>query len=97
MPSIQRLYDKLKSEDFVVVAVNVQDSQDTARKFIEDNHLTLPVILDKELIATRMYGIRGFPTTFLIDKDGTMRAMYVGSREWDAENVLAVMRSLLNK
>ena len=95
MPSIQRLYDRLKDRGFEVVAVNVRDTEKTARDFIRENNHTFTVLLDKEFTATGMYGIRGFPTTFIVDKAGKLRAMYVGTREWDDPAVVKVFEQLL--
>jgi len=95
MPSIQKMYDQLKSRGLEVVAVNVRDSEETARQFIRENNHTFPVLLDAEFTATGMYGIRGFPTTFIVDRTGKLRAMYVGTREWDDPSVIQVFEKML--
>jgi peroxiredoxin len=95
MPSIQRMYDRLKNERFEVLAVSVNDSPEVAKAFISRNNYTFPVVLDLEYRATQTYGIRGFPTTYIIDKQGNLIGKLVGSRDWDAPEVLAVFHKLI--
>jgi peroxiredoxin len=96
MPSIQRMYDILKSDGFTVLAVSVNDSPEAVKTFISRNNYTFPVALDSQYTATQTYGIRGFPTTYIIDKQGTLIGKLVGSLDWDAPEVLAVFRKLIN-
>jgi peroxiredoxin len=95
MPSLQRFYDRLKEQGLEIVAVNVQDAEQTAREYITKNKHTFPVLLDKEYKAVEQYGPRGFPTTYLIDREGYLQAMLVGSREWDAPEIINVFKKLL--
>ncbi|MBN1523770.1 MAG: TlpA family protein disulfide reductase [Spirochaetales bacterium] len=95
MPSIQKMYDQLKDKGLEIVAVNVQDSEKTARDFIKENNHTFPVLLDTEYTATQIYGIRGFPTTFLVDREGYLVAKLVGSRDYAAPEVISVLTKLL--
>ena len=95
MPSIQKMYDLLKDKGLEVVAVNVQDSEKTARDYIRDNKHTFPVLLDTQFTVTQTYGIRGFPTTFLVDKEGYLIAKLVGSRDYASSDVIKTLTSLL--
>jgi peroxiredoxin len=50
----------------------------TVETFLEDNRLSLPVLLDSDGDITRRYGMPGIPTTFFIDRDGILRAKVIG-------------------
>jgi peroxiredoxin len=96
MPSMQRLYDRCKAAGLEIVAVDVRDTEEEARAFIQKNKHTFPVLLDTNLQATGTYGVGVFPTTFLIDREGYLRAMINGGREWDSPEVIAVFSKILS-
>lgn len=96
MPSIQRMYDQLKHKDFEILAVSVNDTPAAAKSYIKQNSFTFPVLLDLEYKASQMYGIRGFPTTYLVDKKGNLIGKLVGSKEWDSPEVMKVLTTVIN-
>jgi cytochrome c-type biogenesis protein len=84
MPDIEALYQEYgKNEEEVIflgVANPVSDeypdnadiTKDKIIKFLEDNNLTFPVVFDETGGVLEDYFISGFPTTFLIDKEGNV-------------------------
>jgi peroxiredoxin len=93
MPAMERLYEQYGGKGLVVVAVS-QDQEpgpdaveggtlkDVAG-FVAENHLTFPVLLDPKARLTRIYGIVGLPTTFLIDRQGRIVRKVLGPARWD--------------
>jgi peroxiredoxin len=56
------------------------------------------VLFDKEQqVYFDRYGILGFPTTFIIDRDGIIREKILGDRPWDAPDMKAKIGTLLSK
>jgi thiol-disulfide isomerase/thioredoxin len=55
----------------------------------------LPVLLDPEGRAERALGVRGIPTTLLIDRHGRERARFEGAANWHAEAVMEEVRALV--
>jgi peroxiredoxin len=96
MPSIQRMYDQFKHKDFEVLAINVNDTPAAAKSYVKENKLTFPVLLDLEYKASQTYGVRGFPTTYIVDKSGNLIGKLVGSREWDTPDVIEVLNTVIN-
>jgi len=96
MPSIQRMYNQLKNKDFEILAVNVNDTPAAAGQYIKQKNYTFPVLMDLEYKASQVYGIRGFPTTYLVDKRGKLIGKLVGSREWDSPEVIEVFNTIIN-
>lgn len=82
MPDIEALYKEYgeNSEDVVFLGVSNPKSQkypqsadvekDEVLKFLDDNGYTFPVVFDETGEIYEKYGIRSYPTTFLIDKEG---------------------------
>ncbi|MEG0711279.1 MAG: cytochrome c biogenesis protein/redoxin [Niameybacter sp.] len=90
MPDIEALYKDygLNAEDVVVLGVafpNMGDekSKEEVIQFLEDEGYTFPVVMDEEGALAYYYGISAFPTTFLINPDGTVEGYLRGmmSRE----------------
>lgn len=95
MPSMERLYNTLKSKGFEIVAVNQGEREKTVSRFITDYDLTFDVLLDGSQEIGSMYGARSIPTTYLIDRNGMILGMAVGGREWDTPEYLALFNKIL--
>nr|MCR5754437.1 TlpA family protein disulfide reductase [Acetatifactor sp.] len=80
LPDIQALHEKyFKMDDPDVVVLGVAfpglgDEQDVAgeTRFLEDNGLTYPVLMDEDAELLLPYYITAYPTTFMIDPDGNV-------------------------
>jgi peroxiredoxin len=96
MPSMQTLYDTLGTDDFEIVAVNLQEGAGPVESFVDEHGYTYPVLLDSSGRTGGMYGVRSIPSTFLIDRDGTLLGMFVGGREWDTPDVLAFFQQVVD-
>jgi thiol-disulfide isomerase/thioredoxin len=94
---MERLYQQLDNNQFVVLAVDLREQRDIVRDFADDLGLTFPILLDSQGITGSVYGVRGIPTTFLIDKDGKLVARLVGSKEWDTPEFADIIRQLINE
>jgi len=71
----------------LLAAAQDQDPQKAAA-FVKANNYKFPVLLDPQGKAGRLYGVTAYPTTYLIDKKGRIRAREVGSSDWSARSVV---------
>lgn len=78
MAELQPVYARLRSRGLEILAVNVAQDRDTARRFVEPLKLTYPVLLDPEGATARAYGVQALPTTWLLDGNGVVRGKIVG-------------------
>jgi peroxiredoxin len=79
MPTLQDFYIDHQAEGFVIIAINDGDSTADVLQFVDDYELTFPVWLDPTYIATEQaFKTRGLPTSFVIDRNGTIKLMWVG-------------------
>tara|TARA_R110002049_G_scaffold39896_1_gene122196 strand:+ start:1805 stop:2374 length:570 start_codon:yes stop_codon:yes gene_type:complete len=97
MPSIERLSNLHKGEDFAILAVNVAENLDTVFSFTGtlDPVPTFPIVFDKDGSVLKAWPVRGLPTTFVLDKQGRIAYRAVGGREFDNPAILAQINALL--
>lgn len=80
MPGFQRFYEKYRDSRFIVIAINDGESAPEIRKFATDYSLTFPIWLDPTYEATeRAFKAANLPTSYVIDRRGTVRLMWVGA------------------
>lgn len=79
MPTLQSFYNQHAKQGFTIVAVNDGDPTSDVEQFLKDHHLTFSVWLDPTYIATaQAFKTPNLPTSYVIDRQGTMRLMWVG-------------------
>ncbi|MCE1254397.1 MAG: TlpA family protein disulfide reductase [Anaerolineae bacterium] len=61
------------------LGVDYVDTQDPALKFISSHGVTYPNGPDLGANISKMFNITGVPETFLIGKDGTLKAIQIGA------------------
>lgn len=96
MPSMERTYQKLKGEDFEMLAIHVGPSSKGAEKFRDQLGLTYPILMDERMALTS-WEVRGLPTTYILDPEGNIIAEAVGDRDWDDEALLTRLKALIKK
>ena len=97
MPSMQRIYHELKSEGFEIVAINLREGKKMVKEFLDQYKLIFPVLLDKDGRVGAIYGARSIPTTYLIDRDGSIIGRVIGAREWDTREIKIAFKEILEK
>lgn len=70
LDSLNRTYPRLKSEGIEVLAIDIQESAQRVRGFVQRKLLTFPVLLDLDGSVAEAYGLVGVPTFVLINKAG---------------------------
>lgn len=79
MPDIEKMYQKYKDKDFVVLAVDLGEDRDTVKNFIEKNKFSFNVLLDSDQSVGEKYNISAIPVSVFIDKKGNVVAKKVGA------------------
>ena len=78
MPEIQEFYEQYGG-DVQFILVSLDDSLETAKKFIEDEGYTFPVYFDSTFMGSYSYGASSIPLTYFIDAHGQMVAYFRGA------------------
>jgi peroxiredoxin len=67
------------AKDVPVIAVATQSgTTDDVMDYIREHNLRFPVLVDEQGRLAKQFGVRAFPTTFIIDAQGVIRNVEVG-------------------
>ena len=98
MPAMEKVYQELKDENFTILAISTRDARETRQKvvdYINEEGYTFPVLFDETAEAVPgFYHTGSIPTSYVIDKNGTVVARLVGAFEWDTSEVVDLLREL---
>lgn len=93
MPSMEKLWNKSKDKNFVILAVSVdQDETQKVADFIKTNKYTFPVFHDYDGKLSEMFLVRSIPTTYILDKDGVILSKDSGAQDWSKLDVEAISK-----
>jgi peroxiredoxin len=94
MPYIQQVYDEWQEKGLVLLAIDLGEDADTVAKFIQEQGLSFPVLLDSDMKVATQYKVASLPTTLFIDKDGIIQGIQVGA--FSSKEVIESVLSLLD-
>ncbi len=97
MPSMQRAWEQTRDQGVVLLAINWGDDAEAVDVFFEKRMKTpvdFPVLLGGDRAMTSAWGVRGLPTTFVINPEGAIVFEVVGEREWDDPELLQQVLAL---
>jgi peroxiredoxin len=95
MPAMERLWRHYRERGFVIVAVSVDADAKRIPPFVAEHRLSFPIAHDPRMDAANAWGVRGLPTSFLVDREGTVTALALGPRAWDARPARALVEGML--
>jgi thiol-disulfide isomerase/thioredoxin len=79
-PFLIKFYRENQKEDFIILAVNIDDEIENMHKFVDKyfaNHV-FPIIYDGKKEIPPLYELESMPTTIFIDKTGIIRYVHTG-------------------
>lgn len=97
MPSFERLKTQVPDSNLRIVAVSVDEyvPGDSVLAFARGLGVTFEILHDSLRAIDRAYQITGYPETFVIARDGTIRKKWIGPADWASPANVALIRGLL--
>ncbi|MBC8491777.1 MAG: TlpA family protein disulfide reductase [Candidatus Marinimicrobia bacterium] len=85
IPDFIKMYDKHQKDGLEIVGITLSSGNVAKiRSFVKNNSINYTILTGDEKylkdLTVKYGGIRGIPTTFLIDKKGVIRQKWVGAR-----------------
>jgi len=96
MPSMQKLHRRFKDKNFVMVAINSQETDTQVKSFLNKYKLSFTALLDSSGEVGTWFDVNAFPTTFVVDKEGRIIGRALGPREWDSQASVALFDYLID-
>lgn len=81
------------AEEVAFIAVNVSESRGDALGILESTGATFPAVLDSDGSVAERYGLRGMPSTYLVDANGIVRKFGPGAV--DAETLRSELLAII--
>ncbi len=98
MPDMEKLYQKFKKKDFVILAVSIDlQGKVVVKPFIEELKLTFPILLSPDGSIQRTYMVNALPSSFIINKSGRIVARITGARDWFGSDTVETFEFLINE
>jgi peroxiredoxin len=77
MPDLQERAERFPDR-LAVIGVNFAETAEEVAAFRREVGVDFPLLLDPEADVQRLYRVLGYPTTFFIDEEGTIRLQHIG-------------------
>ena len=97
LPSLGALQRELGGEAFQVVTLAI-DERDLAKiePFLAEHGAgNLPVLIDRDRTIDKIVKMIALPTSLLVERDGTVKAMLIGDARWDCGKALAAVKAFI--
>ena len=97
LPTIQQAWDHFPRRDFEVLAVALDNETATVTRFLSKftPKLKFPIVFDGTLEQYRLWNVGGVPTTYIVDRDGNIRYLAVGARNYASRPILKNLSDLM--
>ncbi len=96
-PSLNTLYKELKGKGFEVVAINLDEEKQDAKKFLADVPVDFSIGYDPEGECPRLFDVMAMPSAYILDKKGVIRTIHLGFKKADIIEIRKAVLALLNE
>ena len=97
LPLYEKLHAELAHEDFAILAINLDENAADAQAFLAQHPVSYTILSDPEGDVPKSFGLVGMPSSYLIDRDGILRAVHTGFDPADIAKLRAEIEGLLGK
>jgi tetratricopeptide (TPR) repeat protein len=95
LPHIQKIYDKYKDRELEVLLIQVSQTKEEGKKFLEKNKYTMTSLYSDGTWAIENYGVKACPTNFFIDRQGRIIFKSTGYTPGDEKKIESQIKELL--
>jgi thiol-disulfide isomerase/thioredoxin len=97
LPAYDQMREEIGTDDFELIAINVDEDTQDGRDFLENHPVRYPVLADPDGEIGIPYGIRTLPHSFLLDRDGNIVVSFRSFREGDELKLRKEIEALLSQ
>ena len=97
LPLYETLFRETGPDQFQIIAINVDEDEADAVRFLEKHPISYPVLLDPSGQTAKDWGIKVMPSSFLLDPSGTIVQEYAGFEPSHMEEIRHDIQALLDR
>ena len=97
MPSMEKLHREFGPQGLAIVAVSVDEAGTEANilAFAKELGITFEILHDPAKVTAQHYQVTGYPESFVIGREGTIRRKVFAATDWNSETNRTLIRELL--
>lgn len=97
LPGLETLWQERHSKGLQVIAVNIDGPgiNHEIQPMVDAMGLTMPVWRDPHNGFAEAFGMRGVPSTVLVDREGRVAARWIGATEFTSASVIEAVDAVL--
>ncbi len=92
---LERLGRDLDDQPFEILAVNVAEPRGSVTRFGQFGGKRMHILMDSDGQQAKQWGVRFFPTSFVVDASGQLAYRVLGEADWYSDGLLDLVRRLL--
>jgi thiol-disulfide isomerase/thioredoxin len=77
-PWLNSMHEKYSAQGLVIIGVNLDASKEDALKFLTEYPASFRIHYDTKAMLARKYGVEAMPSSYVLGKDGEIRARHLG-------------------
>ena len=96
-PWLNEMHNKYQQDGLVVIGVNLDARQEDAAEFLYDYPARFKIHFDTDALLATEYGVEAMPSTFVIGRDGEIRASHRGFKVKQQDEYEAILVEALGE
>jgi len=94
LPSLMSMQDRVRPKGVVVVGISIDVDEDAYHRFLRQRNVNFLSVRDPQQRVADLFGVHGWPETYVIDRQGVVRRKIVGPINWNAPDVVEFLGRL---
>jgi thiol-disulfide isomerase/thioredoxin len=94
-PALEALHRRFADQGLVVVGVNLDEERKEAERFLKVVPVNFTIVFDSAGASAHAFALPGMPSSYLLGRDGKVRAVHQGFRAHDGEKLAAEIEAAL--
>jgi peroxiredoxin len=92
---VQRVAETLKDSDIVILPISIDGSGEKAvQPYMEKHRYTFQTLIDQRMEVARQFGVRGTPTTVVVNRKGQIVARGLGPFDLESPEFTQYLQQL---
>jgi cytochrome c biogenesis protein CcmG/thiol:disulfide interchange protein DsbE len=94
LPSLMSMQERARRRGVVVLGISIDVDEDAYHRFLKQRTVNFLTVRDPERKVAQLYGVHGWPETYIIDRQGLVRRKIIGPVDWTSSDVLDLLNKL---